>query len=62
MKHAIDFTVPFTGSATLDFISCFASTYVYLEKIPIRSGDDKCAQFHGEECCSCGNCETSDPT
>lgn len=62
MKNAIPFTVPFTGSAKLDFISCFASTYVYLEKIPLRSGNDKCAQYRGENCVSCGNCENSDPT
>ena len=62
MKNSIPFTVPFTGFSTLDFISCFASTYVYLERIPLSSGDDRCANFRGESCNSCGSCRTSDPT
>jgi len=60
-ENALSFAVPFTGFSTLDFISCFTSAYVFLENIPLRGGDGRCAQSRGEGCNSCGNCETSNP-
>lgn len=61
MKNQLDFRIPFTGFSKLDFISCFTSTYVFLENIPVRGGDGKCANSRGEGCNGCGNCETSNP-
>ncbi len=54
----LPFNVPFTGFADLDFISVFASIYVYLEKfVPID--DYNCAVKRGEQCSGCGNCKKS---
>ena len=33
MKNSLDFTIPFSPFAFTDFISCFASTYMFLENI-----------------------------
>ena len=58
MKKELNFTIPFSGFTTTDFINCFTSTYMILELI---SGNDdyNCQKRSGEKCCGCGNCRNS---
>ncbi len=58
MKNKLAFKVPFSGFTTTDFINCFASTYMVLERI---TGDDAydCKKRNGQLCDGCGNCRNS---
>ena len=53
----LDFTVPFSGFASTTFVNCFASVYMYLEKIaPLKGPAALCNQWLHGQCNSCGNC------
>lgn len=53
----LDFTVPFSGFASTTFVNCFASVYMYLEKIaPPKGPAALCNQWLHGQCNSCGNC------
>lgn len=58
MRKELTFNVPFSGFMTTNFINCFASTYMFLEKI---TGDDDydCKKRNGQRCDGCGNCRNS---
>jgi hypothetical protein len=57
MKN-LDFNYPFSGMTDLDFINCFAGTYMYLEGI--KGVDDYvCAARDGGKCNGCGNCNVT---
>ena len=57
MKNELAFNIPFSGFESTDFINCFASVYMFLEKISIGSADYDCPQLKGVSCNSCGNCQ-----
>jgi len=52
----LDFTIPFSGFTTTDFINCFTCVYMHLEKTPLGGVDYDCAKMRGKGCNSCGNC------
>jgi hypothetical protein len=58
MTKELTFKVPFSGFTTTDFVNCFASTYMFLEKI---TGDDDydCKKRNGQQCDGCENCRNS---
>ena len=58
MKSKLDFTVPFSGFTSTNFINCFASVYMFLEHI---TGVDEyeCARRRGLPCDGCGRCQHS---
>ena len=58
MTNELTFKVPFSGFTTTDFVNCFASTYMFLEKI---TGDDDydCKKRNGQQCDGCENCRNS---
>lgn len=62
MKNELAFDVPFTGFCGTTFINCFASTYMFLESIPVGDNDYECKQLDGESCDSCENCASGGGT
>ena len=52
MKN-LDFAYPFTGFSSLNFLNCFTSLYMHLEKYA-ELYDSNCKEF----CCYCGMCDT----
>ncbi len=54
----LPFNIPFTGFADLNFISVFASVYVYLKKFePVDDFD--CVVKRGGNCTGCTNYKNS---
>ena len=57
MKKELAFTIPFSDFASTTFINCFASTYMFLEKIETCAEVDYvCNQQKNGQCNDCGNC------
>lgn len=55
----LNFDIPFSGYRGTDFINCFTSVYVYLEKVSWKP--DKmtfCNEWENGQCNGCGNCAT----
>ncbi|MHB1483094.1 MAG: hypothetical protein ACYCYI_00370 [Saccharofermentanales bacterium] len=52
------FPYPFSFFRGLDFTNCFASLYMYLEKVPGRNDHD-CAHYKNEPCDGCRRCDGS---
>ena len=50
----LDFNIPFSGFTTLDFLNCFSSTYLFLEKFDYtRTGRKPCGISNCEACGYC---------
>lgn len=55
----INFNVPFSGFTDTNFINCFTSVYMYLEKISAYPENMTfCNEWENGQCNSCGNCDT----
>lgn len=53
----IEFGIPFSGYSGTTFVSCFTSTYMFLEGVDLSAESDyDCKQLRGQPCDSCGNC------
>ena len=55
MKNSLDFKIPFTQFGSTNFINCFASTYMFLEKIGVKNAF-KCKKQADGNCNYCGRC------
>ena len=60
MKKELSFTIPFSGFESTNFINCFASTYLFLEKIGACAETGYvCNQQENGQCNGCGNCASA---
>ena len=55
----LDFTVPFSGFESTNFINCFTSVYMYLEGMTAKGETVTfCNEWENGQCNGCGHCAT----